>query len=368
MSTQPADGTPPDAPVPAPQPPPVKCVVWDLDNTLWPGVLLEDGDVVLREGMAEAVRELDARGIVQSVASRNDERAALDRLAEAGLAGYLLVPQIGWGAKSEAVRRISTALNLAPDSFLFVDDDPFERAEVAKGVPGVRTAEIASAQDVAALLARPDLNPATVTGDGSRRRLMYRADLRRAEAEADFGGTPEEFLATLDMRLTLRRAGEDDLRRAEELTVRTHQLNSTGYTYSYAELDALRTSDRHVLMVAGLSDRFGDHGTIGLLLVEHDRPDRPRTWTLKLLLVSCRVMSRGIGSVLLGHVIARSRAEGARLLGEFVPTERNRVMLVAYRFAGFAPLEERGDGVTVYEYRSPTVPAVPGYLDLSSEL
>ncbi|MDI5966356.1 HAD-IIIC family phosphatase [Streptantibioticus silvisoli] len=369
MSTQSADA--PAAGTPAA--PPVKCVVWDLDNTLWSGVLLEDAEVTVRPGMAEAVRELDARGVLQSVASRNDPATATARLERAGLAGYFLVPRIGWGAKSESVRRIAADLNLGLDAFLFVDDDPFEREEVSGALPAVRTAEITGPHDVAALLARADLTPAVVTGDGARRRLMYQAEQRRSAAEEDFAGTPQEFLAGLGMRLAVRRAGPGDLARAEELTVRTHQLNATGYTYSHDELDALRSSDRHVLLVVDLADRFGDYGTVGLVLLEGDAPaGRETCWTLKLLLVSCRVMARGIGAVLLGHVIARSRERGVRLRGEFVPTDRNRMMLVSYRFAGFALAEERADGVAVYEYRAApgaaAVPAVPDHLTMTSHL
>ncbi|MEI5102647.1 HAD-IIIC family phosphatase [Streptomyces sp. PmtG] len=352
----------PQAPQDPPAPPPVKCVVWDLDNTLWHGVLLEDGEdgVTPRPDIADAVRALDARGILQSVASRNDEQAALAALDKAGLRPYFLVPHIGWHAKSASVRAIADALNLGLDTFLFLDDDPFERAEVHAAHPAVRVAE---ATDGPALLARTDLNPAALTTDGARRRLLYQAEERRTGAERDFPGAPEEFLATLGMRLTVRRAGPGDLARAEELTVRTHQLNATGYTYGRDELGALRTSPDHTLLVAELTDRFGAYGTIGLVLLEHT----PGTWTLKLLLASCRVMSRGIGSVLLHHLIARSRAEGARLVGEFVPTDRNRAMLVAYRFAGFRAVSER-DGLTLLEHRGTAAPPVPAHLALDSEL
>ncbi|AUG75704.1 hypothetical protein CFP65_0755 [Kitasatospora sp. MMS16-BH015] len=338
----------------------VKVVVWDLDRTVWDGVLLEDGAVPLRAGVAEAVRELDARGVVQSVASRNDEATALARLAELGLAEYFLLPQIGWGAKSASVQRIAEALNLGLDSFLFLDDDPFEQAEVGRAHPQVRTAEYTEPAD---LLGRPDLAAAPGAPDGSWRRQQYRTDLRRTDAEQEHTGTPEEFLATLGLRLTVRHARPGDLARAEELTVRTHQLNATGYTYSAAELDQLRESESHLLLVAELADRFGDYGTIGLVLIER----AAGLWTLKLLLVSCRVMSRGTGTVLLQHVIARAMAEGVRLQGEFVPTDRNRPMQVAYRFAGFRTVREE-DGLIVLEHRGEKAPTVPAHLELRSEL
>ncbi len=338
----------------------VKCVVWDLDNTIWRGTLLEDAEVTVREGVAEAVALLDSRGILQSVASRNDAKLALTRLREAGLGDYFLVPQIGWGAKSRSVARIAELLGIGLDTVLLVDDDAFERAEVRRAWPQARTVDAAQP---GALPGRADLNPAVVTREAGRRRLMYLAQQRRTEVEESFTGPPEEFLASLGLRLVLRRAEPGDLARAEELTVRTNQLNATGRTYSAAELDAFRDSPGYRLLVATLSDRFGDYGTIGLMLLE----TRERAWTLRLLLISCRVLSRGVGAILLGALVARAKEEGVRLLGEFVPTRSNRPMLITYRFTGFERVSER-DGVTLFEHRSPAVPARPAYVDFVSEL
>ena len=343
----------------------VKCVVWDLDGTLWKGVLLEDPSVEVLDEAAEAVRTLDARGILQSIASRNDEATALARLRLAGLHEYFLAPQIGWGAKSESVGRIAAALNIGLDAVLFVDDDPFERAEVAAAHPSVRTADAA---ETARLTELAELTPARVTADGARRRLLYLADQRRTAAEESFAGPAQDFLASLAMRLTVRVAQPGDLARAQELTARTNQLNATGYTYSADELEAFRVSGDHWLLVAELSDRFGEYGLIGVMLVERDGP----AWTLKLLLISCRVMSRGVGAVLLNRLISRARGAGAALSGEFVDTGRNRQMLVAYRFAGF---EETPDGGVVapgrvarLAYNGDEPPAVPGYLEIVSDL
>ncbi|OLZ67257.1 hypothetical protein AV521_25795 [Streptomyces sp. IMTB 2501] len=340
--------------------PMVKCVVWDLDNTLWKGVLLEDPQVVLREDVADVIRLLDSRGILQSIASRNDEAVAMARLKEAGLDEYFLAPQIGWNAKSASVSRIAEELNIGLDTFLFVDDDAFERAEVGDVLRQVRTVDAAEA---AALAERADLTPRNPTPEAGRRRSMYQAQLRRTQAEESFAGPAEGFLATLDLRLVLRHAGPGDLRRAEELTVRTNQLNATGYTYDASELEAFRTSPDHDLLVAELSDRFGDYGTIGVMLVERTA----QVWTLKLMLISCRVMSRGVGAVLLGRLAASAKDNGVTLRGEFVPSGRNRAMLITYRFAGFGVASESEDR-TVFEYRSDTVPQVPDYLQLVSDI
>ncbi|MET9499265.1 HAD-IIIC family phosphatase [Streptomyces sp. NPDC006552] len=335
----------------------VKCVVWDLDNTVWDGVLLEDGDVTLRPGAVEAIRTLDERGILHSVASRNDHDAAMAKLAEFGLAEYFLHPQINWGDKSGSVRAVAEALNIGIDTLAFVDDQPFERDEVRFAHPEVLCVDAA---DAAGLPGLPELRPRFVTADSRERRHLYRADARRRQAEDSHGGTSEEFLASLGMRFGIAPAEERDLQRAEELTVRTNQLNATGYTYSYEELDAFRRSPRHDLLVADLEDTYGTYGKIGLALVE--RGDA--VWTVKLLLMSCRVMSRGVGTVLLHHLIRTAHAAGVTLRAEFIPTDRNRTMFVTYKFAGFRQADRQGD-LCVLEHDGARLPQFPPYMDVT---
>jgi len=139
--------------------------------------------------------------------------------------------------------------------------------------------------------------------------------------------------------------------------LRTNQLNSTAVTYSYEELAAFADSPDHLLLVASLTDRFGTYGTIGLALVAKNHP----VWTLKLLLMSCRVMSRGVGNVLLNHIMRLAAEAGARLRAEFIPTDRNRIMFVTYRFAGFRPAGKR-DNVDLLEAPLDDVPPPPDHV------
>ncbi|MEV6174973.1 HAD-IIIC family phosphatase [Streptomyces sp. NPDC051954] len=337
----------------------VKCVVWDLDNTVWDGVLLEDGDVRLRPEVVEVLRTLDERGILHSVASRNDHDAAMAKLEEFGIAEYFLYPQINWGNKSQSVKAIAEAINIGVDTLAFVDDQPFERDEVSFAHTDVLCVD---AVDAASLPELPQMQPRFVTDDSRERRHLYRADARRKQAEDSHDGTNDEFLAALRMRFVIAPARERDLQRAEELTVRTNQLNATGYTYSYEELDAFRRSPDHELLVAGLEDRYGSYGRIGLALVERGAG----VWTVKLLLMSCRVMSRGVGSVLLSHLMREAHAAGVRLRAEFVPTDRNRTMYVTYRFAGFREAGTEG-GVTLLEHDGARLPEFPPYMDVTIE-
>lgn len=337
----------------------VKCVVWDLDNTVWDGVLLEDGDVTLRPEVVEVLRTLDERGILHSVASRNDHDAAMAKLEEFGIAEYFLYPQINWGSKSQSLKAVAEAINIGVDTLAFVDDQPFERDEVGFAHADVLCVDAA---DAAGLPGLPRLRPRFVTADSRERRHLYRADAERKRAEVDHHGTDEDFLASLGMHLTIAPARERDLQRAEELTVRTNQLNATGYTYSYEELDALRRSPGHDLLVAGLEDRYGTYGKIGLSLVERGSD----VWTVKLLLMSCRVMARGVGSVLLGHLIRSAHEAGVALRAEFVPTNRNRTMYVTYKFSGFREVGQC-DGVNVLEHDGGRLPEFPPYMNVTVE-
>ncbi|WP_103529474.1 HAD family hydrolase [Streptomyces sp. SM12] len=306
----------------------MKCLVWDLDNTLWQGTLLEDDEVTLPDAIRDVVVELDSRGILQSVASKNDHETAWARLESLGIAEYFVLPRIGWGPKSDSVRQIADTLGFALATIGFIDDRPAERAEVAYHLPEVRCYEAESAQ---LLPARAEFTPSARTVDSRRRRQMYQAGFRREAARAEADGPDEEFLRSLELELRIGRATDGELSRVEELTLRTSQMNATGVHYSDGDLRRLLTDPGHEILVVTLTDRFGPHGAIGVLLLER----HPETWHLKLLATSCRVVSFGAGATILNWLIDEAARAGTHLVADFRPTERNRMMEIAYRFAGF---------------------------------
>jgi len=336
----------------------VKCVVWDLDNTLWEGTLLENDRVTPRQEALHVIRELDGRGILQSVASRNDHDLAMGKLREFGIEEYFLYPQINWGAKSDSIARIARSINIGVDTLAFIDDQPFEREEVGFSLPQVLCIDAARVKEVPDL---PEMRPLFVTDDSRKRRLMYLSDMRRSRLEESFQGPKEEFLASLQMEFTIAPAREGDLKRAEELTVRTNQLNTTGYTYSYDELNAFRTSPRHRLYMAGLDDKYGTYGKIGLALVECD----PEAWNLKLLLMSCRVMARGVGTILIHHIRGEARRNGVKLRSEMIPNDRNRMMYATYKFAGFKEADQNGK-LVIFEDDGGDIPPFPQYVKVNT--
>ena len=346
-----AEGSPP-APPSIP-----KCVVWDLDGTLWDGTLGEDAPVQPCAEALASVRELDRRGLLQSIASRAPPALAQAQLGELGLADYFLYPQFGTPSKSQAIAAIADALGIGIDSLVLVDDDPFERAEVAHALPQARCLEAALRGRLAEL---PEFDLPRSESAGQRRR-WYQDEQRRRTAEAAHLGSPAEFLSGLDLRLRIRRAHPAELARAEELTLRTHQLNSTGEPYSASELAARCDRADSRVLLADLRDRFGDHGDIGLLLVDVGAD----LWRLRLLLTSCRVLSRGVGGVLLSWLAQRAQAAGVRLECDFRDTGKNRAMRIAYGFAGMRPLREEA-GMSVYA--APGEPApLPAWIAVDDE-
>jgi methoxymalonate biosynthesis protein len=315
--------------VSAAEQPVIKCLVWDLDRTLWQGSLLEDGAVSLSDEVRSTIVELDSRGILQSVASRNDHDHAWGQLERFGIAEYFVLPQIGWGRKSDSIRVIADRLNFAQRTIAFIDDEPTERAEVSHELPEVRCY---AATEALGLTTRPEFSPTTVTVDSRNRRLMCKAGFSRQEARARYRGPDEEFLRSLQLVLSIHDARDEDIARLEELTIRTSQMNATGLYYSEADLRALLADPAHDVLVASLRDRFGDHGAIGVLLLERQQP----LWHLKLLATSCRVVSFGTGGTILRWVVNQAADAGVHLAADFRRTDRNRIMEIAYRFAGFA--------------------------------
>lgn len=336
----------------------IKCVVWDLDDTIWGGTLLEGDKPVLKPEVMPVLEELDRRGILNAVASKNDSDRALKYLSDFGLSDLFVVCQIGWNNKSDSIQDVAKRLGLSLDTFLFIDDQAFERDEVRHALPDVETFDPANIQ---ALLDLSRLKPRFITTESAQRRKMYQADLARDQSQIEFAGTREEFLKTLQMRITIRAATESDLRRVEELTIRTNQLNTTGRPYSYLDLQTLLGMATYRLLIVELTDRYGPSGTIGLALLEIT----DGAWLIKLLIMSCRVISRGIGSILLNYILRAAREDGSAVRSEFIDSGRNRMMYITYKFAGFFEKETVGD-VQILEHDLQNLRPQPEYVQLEA--
>lgn len=181
------------------------------------------------------------------------------------------------------------------------------------------------------LLERTEFIPRFITEDSRNRRLLYLNDIRRNEEETRFEGAPADFLHTLDLRFSIRKAEEQDLKRAEELTVRTHQLNSTGCVYNCRELKEFIQSEEYEVLIAQLNDKFGEYGKIGLAVLKKSE----KNYHLQLLLMSCRVMSGGVGTVFLNWIAELAKENHVNLIADFIATDKNRMMYVTFKLNGF---------------------------------
>lgn len=331
----------------------VKCVVWDLDGTLWDEIAVESATDDLptpRPSALAAIDALAARGVLSSIASRSAP-SVLDRLdAVPQVRARFLAPQVSWQDKSESLRRIAKDLGIAVDALVLVDDSPYERAEVEALLPGVRTL---APEDVPALLAA--FEGREVTAESRERVRRYRTEeTRRAEGER-FEGSREEFLRWCDMRLTVGAATADEIPRALELAARTHRLNSSGLTPD--RLRELASSDGHELYTARMTDRFGEYGIIGAALVDRTRRadgGAPAIWSVPLLALSCRVAGRGAAAAFLFRLMERAREAGAEEFRVTLrPTDANLEMRILLRQAGL----RRTDAAATTATATSTTPA-----------
>jgi FkbH-like protein len=341
-----------------------RCVVVDLDNTLWGGVLGEDGIRGVAAAGPEAAAfqrfqryliSLRRRGMALAVASKNDADLAERALDE--VPGMLLrrddfaLVVADWRPKSEQLREIAERLGLGLDSMAFVDDNPAERAEVASRLPEVDVIPLPAqpAGYVRALAWRPTLEPGTLTADDLARAQSYAA-LRGAEDLRMATDSLEEFLDGLSMSARVRVIGKDDIPRAVQLVQKTNQFNLTTRRHSRERIEALASDPSWRCFALSLSDRFADHGTVGLLLMRLDG----ETAEIDTLLLSCRVIGRTAERRLVAAAAAAARAAGcARLTGAYMPTSRNRLVADVYPELGFTTLESgacEGTGGRLFVY------------------
>jgi FkbH-like protein len=326
-----------------------RCVVVDLDNTLWDGVVGEDGidGVALTaaprgEAFAafqEYLLVLHRRGVALAVASKNDPDLARRAIAE--VPGMRLRPEhlaavvADWRPKSEQLREVAAQLSLGLDSLAFIDDNPAERLEVRRGLPQVDVIDLPEnpGDYVVALAGRPTLEPGRLTAADRQRNASY-AGLRAAAELRERMASLDDFLADLAMKATVRPVDEALFPRVTQLLQKTNQFNLTTRRHTPQEVAALAADPRWVCLSLSLRDRLADHGIVGVgFAVLHDD-----TAVVDTLLLSCRVIGRTAEQLLLRE-LGRAAAERGctTLVGCYRPTDSNALVAGLYPQLGFAP-------------------------------
>jgi FkbH-like protein len=320
----------------------IKCVVTDLDGTLWPGIAVQDGfgwlddDVTSRWmhlGLQQALRLLKERGILLATSSKGTEAETLAawRTGGAGMGlspGDFVLHRINWGPKSEAIADICARVGLAEESVLFLDDNPVERAEVRARMPGVQVYDGPVHTFRAGLLLDPRLEATAATHEARQRTATTKAMIARDELAA--ATDREAFLKDLNIRVDIREAGPAQLPRVVELLNRANQFNTTGRRVDPTRIAALgAASDARVLTMAA-ADRFADYGLVGVLIVEDD--------TISAMAMSCRVIGLDVAvPFLVTALTATGLAARPGLRGVFVTTAHNAPAKGVFAKAGFTP-------------------------------
>jgi FkbH-like protein len=341
-----------------------KCVVLDLDNTLWGGVIGEDGLAGIQLG-SEAPgsafvafqRELEKlwkRGILLAINSKNNPDDALpvfekhhDMVLKLS---HFATHRINWEQKADNIRSIAKELNIGLDSLVFLDDNPVERARVRAELPQVLVPELPTDPALyrAALLELGVFDALALTEEDKNRNKLYAEQRARQDYEANLGSTNlEEYLAGLEMVVEIAPANSLTLPRIAQLTNKTNQFNLTTRRYSEAQIDEMQARGSLVYSM-NVTDRFGDNGLVGVAILT---PKTPDTWEIDSFLMSCRVMGRGVETALLASLANAVSTQGAtRLEGWFLPTAKNEPVKDFYPRHNFEVAEQHPDGRTLYSF------------------
>jgi len=294
----------------------LKCIVWDLDNTLWDGILVEDGPSKLRlmPGIVDIIRALDGRGILHSIASKNDRDEALQVLKNFQIDQYFLYPQVSWQPKSEGITAIAKQLNIGRDALLFVDDTDFELEQVKSACPDV---QVMNAREYRTLLEMKELQ-VPVTEESRNRRKMYQVETKRQDVSASFGDDYIAFLKHCNIQLNIRPLTGENLQRVHDLTQRTNQMNFSGNRYDRKLLTSIMGTPYLDTYVLDCEDRFGSYGVVGFSIVDSREP------RMTDLMFSCRIQSKRVEHAFLGHIIRKYITEfGRDFHADYRKTPRN---------------------------------------------
>lgn len=330
-----------------------KCIILDLDNTLWGGVIGDDGmeGIALGHGLGigkafsefqQWVKKLRQRGIIVCICSKNDENKAKEpfekhpdmvlRLDD------IAVFQANWENKVDNIRAIQQVLNIGFDAMVFVDDNPCERAVVRENIKGICVPEMP--EDPACYLEYLySLNlfetASFSTADGDRTR-QYQVEAQRMQL-AHLFTNEDDFMQSLDMKATVEGFTTFNTPRVAQLSQRSNQFNLRTVRYTEADVAALAADDDVIDLSFTLGDRFGEHGLVAVVVM---RPyDDPDTLFVETWLMSCRVLKRGMEDFTLNTMVTRAKAAGyRRIVGEYLPTSKNNMVANHYTRLGFSPV------------------------------
>jgi len=337
-----------------------KCIVLDLDNTLWGGIIGEDGfehiHLSSNKPPGNAYYEfqkyllaLFQRGILLAINSKNNPQDALKVINEHPSMilreEHFASLKINWHDKASNMREIAKELNIGLDSLIFIDDDPVNRELIKEYIPEILVLDLPKDPSLYAqtLMSLNDLHTFEITQEDKKRSKMYGEQRERNESQTQYTNI-EDFLGGLELKVEIKRADEFTIPRISQLTLKTNQFNTTTRRYSQEDIKKMSESATSEVYSARVEDKFGDNGITGVFVVSKKSDEE---WVIDTFLLSCRVIGRNIETCILEFIIGRAKEKKVkRVIGEYIPTEKNDPCKNMYEDHGFTA---ESDGAFIFD-------------------
>ena len=324
-----------------------KCIVVDLDNTLWGGVIGEDGFNGIKLGpytqgrpfleLQKILLALNKRGIILAINSKNNYDDAIHVIREHP---YMLIKEdnfasirINWEDKISNIQEIANELNIGLDSIVYLDDDPINREFMKTSLSQILTVDLPRDPSEYSLCVTNlnDFNLLQITEDDIKRSKMYNEEQQRKELQKNIPNL-ENFLQKMNIKVLIKNGDDFAIPRISQLTLKTNQFNLTTKRYQEEEIKNMVNDKNFLVKYAQVSDKFGDNGITGICIVKKN----DKEWIIDSFLLSCRIMGRGVEEGILGHILEQAKKEGvSKVVGQYIPTNKNKPCEDFYQKCGF---------------------------------
>lgn len=343
-----------------------KSLVLDLDNTLWGGIVGDDGVENLEIGQETSMGQVYSEfqkyikaqkdiGVMLNVNSKNEHENAIAGLnhPDGSLKpeDFILI-KANWEPKSKNIVEIANEMNILPDSLVFVDDNPAEREIIKAQVPGVAVPEIGTPEQYIRVLDHSSFFEVTsVSEDDRKRNEMYKANIQRQQQQQSFGDY-REYLLSLQMQGTIKAFEPIYMARIAQLSNKSNQFNLTTRRYTQSDIEQFAANDHYITRYGKLEDKFGDNGVVSVVLGRKDMAEK--TLHLELWLMSCRVLKRDMEFAMMDSVVEACKECGiTKILGYYYPTAKNAMVREFYALQGFTKIAEDVEGNTTWQFEIP---------------
>ena len=339
----------------------------DMDNTLWGGVIGDDGVDNIEIGKETAIGENYSdfqdyiklhkdMGVLLTLNSKNDEQIALEGLKRPDSIlkkDDFVNVKINWEPKNQNIVNTANELNLLPESFVFIDDNPAERQIVRDLNRNIAVPEIGNVSDYINVIDKSGFFEVTsLSNDDIKRNEMYIENIKREESKKDFNNY-KDYLISLSMKAEIKQFSSLYMSRIAQLTNKSNQFNLTTKRYSLKEIEDISNDKNYITLYGKLVDKYGDNGVVSLIIGKIDNINID-VLHINLWLMSCRVLKRDMEYAMMDELVIKAKEQGIKkIIGYYYPTEKNAMVKDFYNSLGFNEIKKDDAGNTIYEYTVP---------------